>query len=188
MRWIGWALVAAGCGGAGAKDATDATGPSGSTEPTTSAGGCADPTVNPWAGTCVETFLAGCFDPEGACTGTWDLQGNTELTWANGAQVITEVDLSQPLDPSVTTDLFASDGGSCATGTSELGAGGCASLTTYVRTSDGAEQTWCIRLNGDITVTCPDGTEVSVTAAESEAAQGCEYGSGEPCTMTGPGM
>ncbi len=126
----------------------------------------------------------GCFDPQGVWWGTVSLTGDVELTWANGAQVLTDMDLSSPLDPVANTEIIASDGTVCATGQSENGAQGCASRTVYVRGSDSAELVYCANLQGDLTVTCPDGTEVSVTAEENQAASGCEYGGGEPCDIT----
>lgn len=149
-------------------------------------GDCSDPDVNVFAGTCVETFLAGCFDPSGACEGTIDMTtGSTTMTWANGATIETEVDTSNPTSPSVTTSIYASDGTLCAVGESQNGVGGCASQTVYERQSDGATQTWCIQADGSMEVSCSDGTSVSVSASEAEAANSCGFASdAEPCEFS----
>jgi hypothetical protein len=148
-------------------------------EPTTPAGtdptaapDCADPDVNPFAGTCVETFLAGCFDPVGECT--YESSGlEVSLSWDNGATVVTEAGMTS------TTTLTASDGTECAVGTTEVNAGGCFSKTSY-RRFDGEIQVWCIQADGSFEVTCDDGTTIAVEADQSEDAQSCNYG-GEPC-------
>jgi hypothetical protein len=182
MKSIGlraWLVVGAlGCAG----DKADETEP---TE-TAPAADCADPDYNPWAGSCVDTFVVDCWDPEGSCDGTVELTGATTLAWENGALVEVTVDYTNPFDPTVLTDLIASDGSVCSSGVSTNNIDGCASRTIYTRTSDGAVMTFCAQLDGSVAVTCPDGTVVSATAAESEAANSCQYGDAETCTITGP--
>lgn len=182
------ALVLIACSGDGADDSTPTTTSPGSTSttPTAAAVDCSDPSENPFAGTCVETFMAACFDPTGTCDGTVDMMGNTELVWASGATVTTQTDFSNPLNPSVITTLTASDGTECATGITDVNEGGCASRTTYTRTSDGAQQVYCIQLDGSMTVTCDNATVIEVPANQGGAAEQCQYGDAGPCTITGP--
>lgn len=142
----------------------------------TASGECGDPDYNPYAGTCVESFMAACFDPSGECDGTYDLTGNTTLTWENGAQVVSEVGVSGTSAVVITT-LYASSGTECAVGETTQGAGGCFSQTVYTRTSDGATQTWCTQEDGSVSVTCDDGSTVDVDASQSTAAEECQYGS-----------
>lgn len=150
---------------------------------------CSNPAYNPWAGSCVETFNADCWDPEGACEGTVELTGSTTLVWDNGAAVEVSLDFaSDPFNPGAITDLVASDGTVCATGESRNNELDCASRTVYVRTSDNAEMVFCIQADGAMDVTCPDGSVVSATAEESEGANACQYGDAEPCTISAPGQ
>lgn len=182
MRWILLTALALGCGGSTAADDSDSDVNATDTVDPAVEGECDDPAQNPFAGTCVETFLAGCFDPSGACVGETDGAGNTTLTWENGASVVTTIEMDG-MDVSVLTDLVASDGAVCAEGMTENGVGGCASRTVYVR-PDGAQQTWCFGNDGSYAVTCDDGTTIDVSAAQSEAVQECQYGSdAEPCEM-----
>lgn len=162
--WSPLVLLSLGCDGGDSKPDDDS-----STDDEVTA--CEDPAQNPFAGTCVETFLAGCFDPSGDCT--YAQQGaNVILTWENGATVETAAGRT------TTTTLTASDGTVCATGTTVVGAGDCFAQTTYVRASDSAEQVWCTYQDGSFDVQCPDGSTVSVTAEESSSANSCQYGGG----------
>ena len=173
-------LLGAACGD---KDDSGGGGDGGGGDGGSAGSDCSDPSVNPFAGTCVETFLADCFDPAGECDGTIDMAtGETTMTWSNGASVQTEVGGGTP--PTVTTTITGSSGAVCATGTSSYGTGGCASQTVYVREGDGAQQTWCIAADGGMTVSCPGGETVTVTAAQAQAANQCGMaGSGEPCVF-----
>lgn len=182
-----WALVMAlatftstlACGDEDQDSAGDGGGDGGA-----AAGDCSDPSVNAFADTCVETFLADCFDPAGECDGTIDLStGETSLTWANGASVETTVGTGMP--PAVNTTITSSSGTVCATGVSSNGTGGCASQTVYTRASDGAQQTWCIQADSSMVVSCPGGETVNVTAAQAQSSNSCGFaGGGEPCTMS----
>lgn len=179
-------LALSACGDKDGDDTSTGDGGSSSGDGGAASGDCADPSVNAFAGTCVETFMAGCFDPAGECDGTVDMAtGSTSLAWENGASVQSEVDSSNPASPSVETTISGSDGTVCAIGTSQYNAGGCASRTVYVRQSDGAEQVWCIQADGSMEVTCSDGGSVSVTAAQAQTANSCGFaGSGEPCDIS----
>lgn len=144
---------------------------------------CDNPDYNPWSGTCVETFVADCFDPEGTCDGTIDMSsGATSFVWANGASVDSEVG-----GMGYVTTLTNSGGSVCATAETPLmpGQGDCFSTTTYTRTSDGAQMSFCIYQDQSMDVTCPDGTTHSATAEQQQAANECQYGSGsgEPCNV-----
>lgn len=146
---------------------------------------CADPAVNPYAGTCVEDYLAGCFDPSGPCDGVFDMAGNVELTWENGAQVITTSDFSDPFNITVTTEIYSSAGDLCATGLTENMTGSCASETVYARTSDGASLGFCAQTDGSLQARCDDGTTIDVTAEDSAAAGACQYsGDAEACDVS----
>ncbi len=150
----------------------------------TGSGECDDPSYNPYAGTCVETFMAACFDPSGECSGTYDLSGNTEITWDNGAQVVSEVTVSGTTAVVLTT-LYASSGTECAVGETTQGEGGCFSQTVYTRTSDGATQTYCTQTDGSVSVTCDDGSTVDVSSGQADGAETCQYGGdGRECTMS----
>jgi len=152
-------------------------------EATSSSADCSDPGYNPFAGTCVENFHADCFDPQGECTGEFDMSsGGTNLEWANGAQVDVSIN---PATFGATTQLINSDGTVCATGESANNVGSCASQTVYTRASDGATQTWCIQLDGSMEVTCSDGGSVTVTSDQQQGASQCQYGGGEACTIEG---
>jgi hypothetical protein len=142
------------------------------------AGTCADPEVNPFAGTCVSDAFADCFDPAGACEGTYDMTGSTTLTWENGAQVVGSVS-----GTTATTQLLASDGTVCAEAVSTYNTGDCQSETVYTLSS-GQSLRWCI--NADSwTVTCPDGTAFDMPVVTDPSAMSCAYGEeAEPCTMT----
>lgn len=145
---------------------------------------CDNPDYNPWAGTCVETFAADCFDPEGACEGVIDTStGSTSFTWANGASVDSEI-----AGMGYETTLTASNGTVCATAETPLmpGQGDCFSTTTYTRASDGAQMTFCIYQDQSMDVTCPDGSVHSSTAEQQQAANECQYGSGsgEACEVS----
>jgi hypothetical protein len=175
----------------GCEDTEEAEGTEGTTESTgvptggggggAATGGCDDPAYNPYAGTCVETFFVGCFDPEGDCAGTYDLQGNVDLEWSNGAAVTTEVDMSDPFNIVAYTTLWSSGGDECVTGVTEMMQGDCASETIY---DNGAEQVvFCAAMDGGLTVSCPDGSTVTVDASQAEAAAECQYGGGE-CEMS----
>lgn len=181
MRTIAmaWALTLVACGG----DKEEET----PTETTPVEADCGDSAYNPWAGTCVETFHADCWDPEGTCNGTVELTGATYLEWENGAAVDVTLDFaSDPFNPGAITDLIASDGTVCSTGVSRNNEMGCASRTVYTRVSDGATMVFCIQADQSMEVTCPDGSTVSATAAQSEGAQTCQYGDAEPCTIDTP--
>jgi hypothetical protein len=80
---------------------------------------CADPASNPWYGTCVETFMADCFDPSGACDITIGQTGSTTLEWANGASVVTSVGFGGG-GLETLTDIIASDGTVCANGVTTM--------------------------------------------------------------------
>ena len=182
MRGAWWLVVAVACGGGDEAETTEPTTPSGAVD-------CADAAQNPWAGSCLETFYQGCWDPSGACEGTVALTGATTLVWENGATVEVSLDFaSDPFDPTAVTDLISSDGTVCATGVSKNDELGCASRTEYTRASDGAVLVFCAQADGAVDLTCPDGSTVSVTAAESEAASSCQYGDAETCTITTPQM
>ncbi|MCK6507035.1 hypothetical protein L6R53_27285 [Myxococcota bacterium] len=174
-------LLASACGD---KDGDDTSG-GGADGGATSASPCADPEYNALAGTCAETFFAGCFDPAGECDGTVDIaSGSTTLTWANGATVETTIDYSVPTSPVANTTITSSSGAVCATGVTKTNFGGCASQTTYTRTSDGAIQIWCTQNDGSMEVVCPGGEGITVTAAQARAAGECAYGSeAEPCVI-----
>lgn len=180
MRHVAWILMAFACGGKDEATSADTDAPA--------TGECSDASYNPLAGTCVETFLADCFDPSGACEGSFDIMGNGTLMWDNGATVETSLDLSNPMSPASLTELISSTGAVCAEGRSENNVGGCASQTVY-RRPDGATQTWCIQMDGSYSITCDDGTTVSVSAAQAGAIQTCQYGSDAgPCSVDLPTM
>lgn len=173
-------LLLAACGDK-EDESTDGTGGTGGTGGTAAAVDCSDSSENPLAGTCVEDFWAGCFDPEGACDGVVDVTGNTTLEWESGATVETTLNYtSDPLNPTAITTVTGSDGTVCATGESQNNAGGCASLTVYTRSSDGATQEYCSQTDRSVTVMCDDGTTVD---ASGSAAQQCQYGDAEPCDI-----
>lgn len=146
---------------------------------------CDDPDSNPYAGTCVETYLADCWDPSGECEGVIETTtGNSSYTWENGAQMTTEVTISGT-SAVVLTTLYNSGGVECAVAETLQGAGGCFSQTTYTRTADGATQTYCTQEDGSLSVTCDDGSTVDVSAAESDAAGACESGGdAQECSTT----
>jgi hypothetical protein len=143
---------------------------------------CDNPDYNPWLGTCVETFVADCFDPAGACDGVVDQSnGSTSFTWDNGAAVQTEISGMNNV-----TELISSSGSVCAVGETPLMPGGaCFSTTTYTRSSDGAQMTFCIYEDQSMDVTCPDGSTHSATAEQQQGASECQYGSGsgEACSV-----
>lgn len=175
-NWTTWtllfALACSGDDGKGDTDETDTTPPTN----TTDQGGCRDPEVNPWAGTCVETYLAGCFDPTGSCTGERQGVMGLIMTWENGATVE---------QSGLTTTLTASNGTVCATAvTSVTPVGDCFSTTTY--TDDGGdEMQYCIHADGSMGITCADGSSFEITAeeAQSPSGQSCQYGGGEECVF-----
>lgn len=143
---------------------------------------CSDPAYNPWAGTCVETFNADCFDPTGECNGMFDqATGSTTLEWASGASVETSIN---PATFGATTEIYSSTGALCSTGESANNVGGCGSQTIYTRASDGAQMTFCIQLDGSMEVTCPDGSTHSASSTD-QGASDCQYGDAEPCTIEG---
>jgi hypothetical protein len=75
---------------------------------------CDDPDSNPYAGTCVETYLADCWDPSGECEGVIETTtGNSSFTWENGASMTTEVTISGT-SAVVLTTLYNSGGVECA--------------------------------------------------------------------------
>lgn len=75
---------------------------------------CDDPSSNPYAGTCVETYLSDCWDPSGECEGVIETTtGNSSFTWENGAQMTTEVTVSGT-SAAVLTTLYNSGGVECA--------------------------------------------------------------------------
>lgn len=162
------ALVA--CSGDAEDDTTDGT------NNTPAAVDCADPASNPWSGTCVETFLAGCFDPSGPCDITIAQTGGTDLVWENGASVISTTTFDGA-GVATETDYISSDGTVCATGVTKLMDGGCDSRSVLTRGSDGAVMEYCLFQDGSMDVTCPDASVISVTAEESTAANSCQYGS-----------
>jgi hypothetical protein len=168
MAALGLALVA--CSGDGKEEENEE--PSG-TNP--GAVDCADPASNPWSGTCVETFMADCFDPSGVCDITIGATGATDLSWDNGASVVstTTFDGSGVVTE---TDYIASDGTVCATGITRLMDGGCDSRSVLTRGSDGAVMEYCLFQDGSMDVTCPDGSTASASADESAAAGACQYG------------
>ncbi len=187
MRFAPVLILLVACGGGEDDSAATASGTP-STQPTSAAVDCSDPAENPFAGTCVETYLAGCFDPVGTCEGDVALTGRTELIWESGASVLTEIDFSDPFNPGAITTLTNSSGTECAVGVTENNTGSCASQTTYTRTADGATQVYCIQLDGSMTITCDDNTTVEVPASQGDAANQCQYGDAEPCEMNVPGM
>lgn len=171
-------------GACGDKDGDDTSG-GGGDGGATAASPCADPEYNALAGTCAESFFAGCFDPAGECDGEVDLtSGNTTLSWANGATVETTIDYSVPTSPVANTTITSSSGVVCATGVTRTNHGGCASQTTYTRASDGEIQIWCSQTDGSLEVVCPGGEGINITAAQARAAGECAYGSeAEPCVI-----
>lgn len=169
--------------GCGDKDDADSGGSADGADGTTAAtGDCSDADYNPYAGTCVESFLADCFDPSGACDGVATATGDVTLEWASGATVETTVDYSDPLNPGANTTITSSTGEICATGVTQSNASGCASLTVYTR-PDGATQQYCSQSDGSTTVTCDDGTTVAVSSSQSSGAEQCQYGDAEACTV-----
>lgn len=146
---------------------------------------CDDPSSNPYAGTCVETYLADCWDPSGECEGVIETTtGNSSFTWENGAQMTTEVTVSGT-SAAVLTTLYNSGGVECAVAETVQGGGGCFSQTTYTRTADGATQTYCTQEDGSVTVTCDDGSTVDVSSGQSAAAEECQAGGGsQECSTT----
>lgn len=149
---------------------------------------CTDPDSNPYLGTCVETYAAGCFDPAGSCSGVVEITGETTLTWDSGAEVHTVPTFADPMNPGAETTLYASSGATCAVGQTNNNVGACASQTVYTRESDGAQLGFCIHLDGAIDVTCPDGSTFAVSASQGEAAASCQYGgdASEPCDVETP--
>jgi hypothetical protein len=142
------------------------------------AGTCADPDVNPFAGTCISDAFADCFDPAGTCEGTYDMTGATTLTWENGAQAVSSVS-----GTTATTQLLASDGTVCAEAVSTVNANGCQSETVYTLSS-GQSIRWCINAD-EWSVTCPDGSTFEMPSVTDPSAMSCAYGEeAEPCTMT----
>ena len=149
---------------------------------------CTDAAQNPYAGTCVETYVADCFDPSGACMGSLDMMtGMTTLVWESGANVETSIaiDPANPTMPGAMTTLTSSGGMACATALSSNNTDGCASKTVYTRASDGAELVFCIQADTSMEITCPDGSSFTVDAQQSQAAEQCQYGGGdaEACTF-----
>lgn len=137
---------------------------------------CDDPASNPYAGTCVETYLADCWDPSGECDGVVDpTTGSTSFTWENGAAMTSEVTISGT-SAVVLTTLYNSGGVECAVAETIQGGGGCFAETTYTRTADGATQTYCTQEDGSLSVTCDDGSTVDVSSAEADAASTCQAG------------
>ena len=140
---------------------------------------CTDPADNPYAGTCVESFLADCFDPSGACVGEVS-QAGVDLTWDNGAEVLNTIDYSDPYSPRTTTELSSSGGAMCATGLTETHAldqtAECYSTTTYTRASDGQRLTFCVRTDTSMKVTCDDGSTFEVDGQAAHGASLCQYG------------
>lgn len=176
MRWLPLlTLFILGCGDGKDSDTDEDT--------WSDSGDCSDPEYNPFHGTCVETFLAACFDPAGSCDGEVDAMGATLLEWENGATVETQLDPDNPMSLTMVTEIHSSGGDLCATGRSQNSASGCASQTVYER-PDGATQTWCFQNDGSYVVTCDDGTNVDVPAAGAGAAEACQYGSdAEACDV-----
>ena len=168
-------LLALACGD---KDDDDSAAPAGATS-----GDCSDADYNPYAGSCVESYLADCFDPAGECNGVATATGDVTLDWDSGASVQTTVDYSDPTNPGALTTLYSSSGEVCAEGVSSNNTGGCASLTVYTR-PDGATQEYCSQSDGSVTVTCDDGSTVEVSSSESSGAEQCQYGDAEACTVT----
>ncbi len=176
-----WWILALACG----DDASGpATGPGSTTDPGTDGptgsaegGLCSDPAVNPFLGTCIETFLADCFVPTGECTTTESGLSFT-FTWENGA--------------SMSFDLLSveisGESGVCATGTVDMGGGDCVSRTTYTRTTDGATQVWCMHADGSATVTCDDDSATTYTSAEFAAGGACGFASGDAGTCDPPAL
>lgn len=141
---------------------------------------CTDPAENPYAGTCVESFIVDCFDPAGACVGEVS-QAGVDLTWANGAEVLNTIDTSNPYSPRTSTEIVGSTGAVCATGLTVTNAtdqtAECYSETTYTRAGDGARLTFCTRLDTSQRVTCDDGSSFEVDSQAAGGASVCQYGS-----------
>lgn len=164
-------LLVAACGeaGGGGDGTTDASGPSGAGGATDA---CADPAYNPFAGTCVVTFLEDCFQPVGECTTTGSMM-SFAFSWENGARI--EFSLTD-------IGIFAADGTECAHGVPTIGGGtSCVTTTVYTRTSDGSQQTWCTGADGSLVVTCETGDVIEIDAGQSAAASGCGFGEGGAC-------
>ncbi len=147
-------------------------------------GDCGDSSYNPYAGTCVETFMADCFDPSGECEGVATATGDVTLEWANGANAVTTTDYSDVSNIQIRTVLTASNGTECAVGITTTNTGGCYSQTVYTRSSDGGTQTYCTQADGSVTVTCDDGSTVDVSSSQSSGAEQCQYGDAEACDVT----
>jgi len=175
MAALGLALVA--CSGDGKDDETpdDGSTPAGAVD-------CADPAANPWSGTCVETFMADCFDPSGPCDITIAATGATDLVWENGAAVVSATTFDGG-GVATETDYIASDGTVCATGITRLMDAGCDSRSVLTRGSDGAVMEYCLFQDGSMDVTCPDGSTASASSDESAGASACQYGDAEACTL-----
>jgi hypothetical protein len=140
---------------------------------------CSDPQQNPYAGTCLEDFGGGCFQPSGACSATQSGL-NVTLEWDNGAKVETEANLSG----SATSTGYGADGTECFTGTSAVDIATGSATTTYT-TAEGT-YTFSSSADGSVVVTCPNEEKVEIDASEAEAAQACQYGSeAEACTFEG---
>ncbi len=130
---------------------------------------CDDPAKNPLGVSCVEDFLAACFDPVGECT--YAQAGmNITTTWENGATLQVEAGMS------TTIRFVSSDGTTCVSGIAEVGKAGCVSQTSYRREADGATQVWCTYQDGSLEVTCDDGTVIDVSAEQSTTANACQPG------------
>ena len=182
---LGLALVAS----AGCEDEEDSS--AGSTQQGQT--DCTNDAENPYADTCVETFLTDCFDPSGACTGEVDLTGSVTLEWASGATVQTDVIIDATnITPGQVPDQSSAEanttltgsGGQCATGQTRNMVDGCASRTIYTRSSDNMTMTFCIKDDESVEVTCPDGT----TFTAEQDAPDCQWGSGSEggCTIEEP--
>lgn len=127
-------------------------------------------TNSPFANSCLVTFMQ-CWNPSGACTGTAGVK--TTLAWANGAKFETTVstDITNIGGTSLT---FTNSGGSaCITGVGKLNYQGCFNHVTYTNAN---KQTAiaCIKQDGSVTYTCPDGTTTFAVTAEENA---CLYSS-----------
>lgn len=160
-------------------DGGDGQGSGGNTNDTTGGGGgnggsgegSCDPSKNPFAGTCVESFAQPCFQPSGECTATVTQDG-ANVEWASGHKVVTQGTSSTGSDGS---------GNTCYTGDTTVDVASQSSTTTY--TASGKTYVFEASASGAMTVTCPDGSTLTVTAEQAKDASACSPGSYEGCEV-----
>ena len=134
---------------------------------------CDDPSINVFAGTCWESFWAGCWDATGACT--VHAEGSTvRVEWDNGAY--TE---STSSAGTTTGSYVNSSGVTCSEVTSSY----TMSTSTYENPATGDSLRADYFAGGDFRITCPDGSSFYVTATENERAGDCNPTYTEDCIM-----